>query len=80
MKEGGLHKLPSFEGNAPPHQAEKNNGKGDDPQAPNLKKEHCHDLAGERKVFADVEYGETSDANRRGRSKQGIHKGYVTAV
>src|SRR5450756_429909 len=59
VEERALHDLPSLEGDPAPHQAEDNNGEGDDPQPPDLEEDQGHDLAGEGEVLPDIDDGKT---------------------
>ncbi len=78
VEKGGLDDLPSLEGDPPPHQAEEDDGEGDDPQPPDLEEDKRHDLTGEGEVLPDIDDGQARHADRRGGGEEGVHKAQVT--
>ena len=79
VEKGGLDDLPSPEGDPPPHQPEDDDGKGDDPEPPDLEEEQRHDLTGEGEILPDVDDGKARHADRRGGGEEGIHEAQVIA-
>ena len=77
MEKGGLDDLPPLEGDPPPHQAEEDDGEGDDPQAPDLEEDERHELAGERQILSDIDDGKARHADRGGGGEEGVHKAQV---
>ena len=54
---------------------EEEDGKGNNPQATALKKDHGNNLTGKGQVFANINNHKTCHADGRGRCEEGIHKG-----
>ncbi len=54
MHEHGLDDFSFLKGDSPAHESEKENGKRDDPQSPDLKKNQRDDLTDEGKIFAYI--------------------------
>ncbi len=55
MKKGGLYNLSTPKGNSAAHDDKKDRREGDDAQPPDLKKKYGNHLAGEGKVFPDID-------------------------
>ena len=75
MEKCGLHDLPSLKGNPPSHHDEKNRGKGNNAQAPHLKKNDSDHLPEKREALADVDSDQSSHADRRGGGEEGVNEG-----
>jgi hypothetical protein len=69
-----LDNFPFLKGKAASHETEEYNGKSDNTDTTDLKKDKGYDLTGEGKIFADIDRGQTGNANSGGCCEEGIYK------